>query len=210
MSDADAPTAERFWEDRYQQRPQLWSGAPNAALLDQATGLAVGSALDLGCGEGADAIWLAEQGWQVTAVDISQTALDRGATHAASIGVAERITWERHDLAVSFPDGVYDLVCAQFLHSPVELPRNRILQSAAAAVDHGGTLLVVGHAELPPWAPARPASFHFPSPQEVVDSLALPPDQWTITTCASVGREATGPDGQHATLVDSVVRLLRR
>ena len=80
----------------------------------------------------------------MTATDISQTALDVAAQHAAEAGVT--VAWERHDLAVSQPAGRFDLVTASFLHSDVELPRARILRAAAAAVAPGGTLLVVGHA----------------------------------------------------------------
>jgi methylase of polypeptide subunit release factors len=100
----------------------VWSGRANATLVDVVQDLPPGTALDLGCGEGGDAVWLALRGWQVTAVDVSPTALRRAGEHAAQAGVADRVTTERHELGRSFPDGTYDLVCAAFLHSPVELP----------------------------------------------------------------------------------------
>src|SRR5215208_437768 len=71
--------AERFWEDHYRRRERVWSGRPNPVLVDVVGSLRPGTALDLGCGEGGDAIWLARQGWRVTAVDVSATALDRAA-----------------------------------------------------------------------------------------------------------------------------------
>src|SRR5215212_1558411 len=74
--------AEQFWEDRYRRRRPVWSGRPNPVLVDVVGSLRPGTALDLGCGEGGDAIWLARQGWRVTAVDISTTALDRAAADA--------------------------------------------------------------------------------------------------------------------------------
>lgn len=94
-----------LWDERYRESHRIWSGKPNAALVREVEGLAPGRALDLGCGEGADAVWLAREGWQVTATDISRVALDRAAEHAADAGVADRIDWQFHDLGVSFPEG---------------------------------------------------------------------------------------------------------
>jgi 2-polyprenyl-3-methyl-5-hydroxy-6-metoxy-1,4-benzoquinol methylase len=154
-----------FWEDFYSGE-RLWSGNPNASLVDEVADLRPGTALDLGCGEGGDAIWLAAQGWSVTAADISQTALDIAARHAEEAGVTVR--WERHDLAVSQPAGSFDLVTTSFLHSKVELPRARILRAAAGAVAPGGTLLIIGHA---PSAEHQHADL--PGPDEVVAELDL-------------------------------------
>ena len=95
-SDAEA---ERFWEDHYRRRGRVWSGRPNPVLVDVVGSLRPGTALDLGCGEGGDAIWLARQGWRVTAVDVSATALDRAAADAATAGVADRIDFRQHDQA---------------------------------------------------------------------------------------------------------------
>ena len=120
-----------FWEDFYGGE-RRWSGKPNAALVEEVADLEPGTALDLGCGEGGDAIWLAAQGWTVTATDISQTALDIAARHAAEAGVT--VSWERHDLAETQPAGSFDLVTTSFLHSKVELPRAQILRAAAGAV----------------------------------------------------------------------------
>ncbi|HZF58086.1 MAG TPA: class I SAM-dependent methyltransferase, partial [Rubrobacter sp.] len=93
--------AKRFWEDHYRRRGRVWSGRPNPVLVDIVGSLRrPGTALDLGCGEGGDAIWLARQGWCVTAVDISATALDRAAVDAATAGVADRIDFRQHDLAL--------------------------------------------------------------------------------------------------------------
>jgi 2-polyprenyl-3-methyl-5-hydroxy-6-metoxy-1,4-benzoquinol methylase len=166
--------AEAFWEDFY-GRERRWSGKPNASLVEVAAELEPGTALDVGCGEGGDAIWLASQGWQVTGTDISQTALDVAARHAAEAGVT--VTWERHDLSVSQPAGPFDLVTTSFLHSKVELPRGRILRAAAEAVAPGGTLLVVGHA---PSVEHRHADL--PGLDEVIAELALPDERWQLVT----------------------------
>ncbi|RKE22940.1 FAD-dependent oxidoreductase [Streptomyces sp. TLI_171] len=173
-----AVDAIEFWENRYGESEQIWSGRPNASLTREAEGLKPGHALDLGCGEGGDAIWLAKQGWQVTAVDISQVALDRAAAHAAVEGVADRITWQRVDLANAFPSGSYDLVSAQFLHSPAEFPRERVLRRAADAVAPDGILLIVSHAVLP--ARHERPEMHLPTPEETLAALQLAPDTWTV------------------------------
>ncbi|MGH2364369.1 MAG: methyltransferase domain-containing protein [Chloroflexota bacterium] len=201
--------AQEYWDDRYRQKAQLWSGNPNALLVAEVAGMAPGRALDLGSGEGGDAVWLAQQGWDVLAVDISPVALARGAAAARAAGVAGHITWEQHDLAESFPSGSFDLVSAQFLHSFLELPRREILYRAARAVKPNGVLLVVGHAEFPLWASHPRPEVHFDSPEEVLEALAVPPDEWTIVRSDSPRREATGPDGQRATFVDSVVKVRR-
>ena len=197
--------AEEFWEQFYGDRPQVWSGRPNAVLVEELEGLTPGTALDLGCGEGADAIWMAEHGWLVTAADISQAALDRGADHAAAAGVADRITWARHDFSQSIPAGPFDLVSAHFLHSPVDDPRESALRAAAAAVGPGGTLLVVSH-EAVPWH----EHVVFPTAEEVLESLALDGDAWDEQRLASRPRRATTPDGVEVDVTDSVVRLRRR
>ncbi len=197
--------AEEFWEARYSERAQIWSGKVNAILADEAAALAPGTALDLGCGEGGDAIWLAERGWTVTAVDISAVALRRAAAQADVVGVAARVRTERHDLGESFPDGRYDLVSAQFLHSPVELARHEILRRAADAVAPGGTLVVVSHAEFPPWAQHHDPSIRFDTAEETVEALDLADGHWAVRRCEMLAREAEGPDGRRGTLVDSIV-----
>lgn len=205
----DPATTETFWEEFYRKQERVWSGNPNAILVREVTGLDPGTALDLGCGEGADAIWLAQHGWRVTAVDVSQTALRRAEERAMSVGVARSIDWQQHDLTSSFPDGTFDLVSAQFLHSPVDFPRDRILRAAASAVAPGGLLLVVGHAGFPPWSQHDHAEMHLPTPQDVLDSLQLDPVEWHVESLESPEREAIGPDGQTAMLTDSVLGLTR-
>lgn len=210
VDDTDlAGDPEQFWEERYRSATQVWSGHVNEQLASVASDLAPGRALDLGCGEGADAIWLAERGWTVTATDISRTALERGREQATRRGVGPHIRWLRLDLSAAFPDGTFDLVSAQYLHSPVELRREDILRRAARAVDPGGTLLVVGHAEPPPWAEGHHAP-RFPTPAEVVDACGLAEPAWQVDRAETVRREATGPGGTRGTLVDSVVVGIRR
>ena len=204
-------SAEEYWEERYGDEERVWSGRPNPLLVREVTPLSPGTALDLGCGEGGDAIWLAAQGWQVTAVDISATALRRGADHAREAGVAEAIRWERHDLSRSFPEGSFDLVSAQFLHSPVAADgeREEILRRAAAAVAPGGVLLVAGHAGWPSWQETPPFDHHFPTTAEVLDALDLEPQRWVVELEDLVERDFPDPDGRPGHREDNVLRVRR-
>ncbi|OQO94609.1 SAM-dependent methyltransferase [Saccharomonospora piscinae] len=207
-----AATADEYWEDFYRDR--VWSGRVNPLLereVRDGVALPPGTVLDLGCGEGADALWLARNGWRVRAVDVSATALRRGAEHAAEQGVAEAIEWERHDLARSFPEGTFDLVSAQFLHSPVAADgeREAILARAAEAVAPGGVLLIIGHAGWPTWMEEPPADIEFPTAADVLAALGLPAPGWDVERAGLVSSEVTGPEGQPGRREDCVVRVRR-
>ena len=196
--------AQAMWNERYGESHRIWSGRPNVRLVETVSGLTSGLALDLGCGEGGDARWLAQQGWQVLAVDISDTALQRAAADAGEL--AARIDFRRYDLSQSFPDGTFDLVSAQFLHSPVPWDRERLLRRAADAVAPGGTLFIVDHGEAPPWAERLAKHVHeFPSAQMILDGLELDPTLWNTVRAEAVTREATGPQGQTGHLLDNVI-----
>jgi SAM-dependent methyltransferase len=134
------------WDERYSGEEQVWSGRPNAQLVTEASRLAPGTALDVGCGEGGDVIWLARQGWRVTGADFSAAGLARAARHAAEAGVADRVDWWQVD-ARRFAAGErrYDLVTTHFLHPP-DGGMVDVVGRLAAAVAPGGHLLVVGHA----------------------------------------------------------------
>ncbi|MFI8971888.1 class I SAM-dependent methyltransferase [Nocardia asteroides] len=203
-----AQTAEEFWEGFYAERDQVWTGNANKTLVREVTGMSPGTALDLGCGEGGDAIWLAAQGWRVTAVDVSATAMERGARHAADAGV--QVTWERHDLQESFPAGTFDLVSAQFLHSPVERTDERatILRKAAAAVAPGGVLVIGSHAHWPTWVTTPPEHVAFPTIEDMLGQLALGPE-WRVETAELVTSPSTSPEGVEGERADSVLRLRR-
>jgi SAM-dependent methyltransferase len=211
MDQDTAKSAEQYWEERYRDEGRVWSGRPNPLLVREAGPLPPGTALDLGCGEGGDAIWLASQGWEVTAVDVSDTALRRGAEHARDAGVAAKIRWERHDLSQTFPEGSFDLVSAQFLHSPVAADgeREAILRRAAAAVAPGGILLVVGHAGWPSWQEEPPFDYHFPTTGDVLDALDLESGRWHVELEEVVERELPDPDGRPGLREDNVLRVRR-
>lgn len=208
MTDAVRDPRE-FWDEFYGGDAPVWSGRVNVQLAEISADLAPGRALDLGCGEGADAIWLAEDGWQVVAVDVSANALERACAAAQERQVISRIRFERHDLSTSFPAGRFDLVSAQFLHSPVQLAREAVLRRAADAVAVGGRLLIVDHAAAPPWAGEHVHEHHFATADEVLAGLDLDDTQWELLRLGTVERDAVGPDGQTGVLTDSVI-LLRR
>lgn len=206
-------TAAEFWEARYADAGRVWSGNPNATVAAVAAELPAGRALELGCGEGADAIWLALRGWDVTGVDISPTALARGAWAADEAGVpAGRLRWVARDLSEwDGGDEEYDLVCSSFLHSPVALERTGILRRAADRVAPGGHLLIVTHADFPPWADREAHAHHrFLTPKEELDALDLPAGRWEVRLAETRRRDATSPAGEPATLDDGVVLLRRR
>jgi len=203
---ADGTTVAEYWDRRYRESGPVWSGRPNASLVAVAPP-ATGLALDLACGEGGDAVWLAEQGWRVVAVDISATAVDRGRAAASERGLGDAIEWVVADLADwTAPDGLA-LVSACFLQSTVELDRIGILRRAAEHIAVGGHLLSVAHAEMPPWSPHGGDTGITPS-SELAD-LALDPARWVVEIAELRERGATGPDGEAAILRDSVV-LVRR
>lgn len=199
-----------FWEQRYAGAERVWSGRVNATLAAIAGGLEPGRALDLGCGEGGDVIWLAENGWHATGVDLSPTAIDRARTAASARGLTEQTTFVASDLSTYTDTVDYDLVTASFLQSPVELPREQILRAATEFVAPGGRLLIVGHAAAPAWAP--PEHMHdvvFPTPDGDLAALQLDPTKWQTLVCEVRERAAAGPDGSHAVLLDSVVLVQR-
>jgi SAM-dependent methyltransferase len=200
---------QEFWDDRYRSADRLWSGEPNASLVTQAGDLPPGEALDAGCGEGADAIWLASQGWTVTAVDVSAVALERAADHAAAQGLAARVTWQREDLLTWVPSARrFDLVSTHYMHLPS--PQLESMHARLAeALRPGGTLLIVSHhADDVHANVGRPDDLAlFPSAEQM--AAALDPRAWEIQVATAVERPATDLDGQPTTVKDTVLRARR-
>jgi SAM-dependent methyltransferase len=197
-----------FWERHYRTR-RTWDARVNPLLAETAAPLSPGAALDLGCGAGGDAVWLARRGWHVTAVDISATAVDRVRERARDLGVANRVAAERHDLAASFPAGRFDLVSAQYFQSPFPLLRGRVLRTAARALRPGGLLLVVDHGSTAPWSWNQDPDVHYPTPTEIAAELDLDPEHWPVLRADMPRRRATGPNGETATVIDNVLLIQR-
>lgn len=178
---------QQFWDERYRSQDQLWSGAPNGVLVTEAADLPPGQALDLGCGEGGDALWLAERGWLVTAVDISRVALDRA---AAAAGEA-KVSWTHADLTTFTPPaGSFDLVSALYFPLPRTAPH--ALEGVLAAVAPGGTLLVGFHdlRDVHDHPHLDPQSFY--RPDEIAELLD---DTWTVLVNEIRPRVSAAPPG---------------
>ncbi|WP_249120971.1 class I SAM-dependent methyltransferase [Brevibacterium sp. W7.2] len=157
------PGSVEEWENRYSGAEAVWSGRPNVALVDVVTDLDLtpGRSLDVGSGEGADAIWLAGRGWQAAGIDLSPTAITRSRVAAETAGadadfaVANLVDWA----AADDHRGAYDLVTGCFLHTRLPDTRADLMRHLGELVSPGETLILISHATVPPWA-AREDSEH--------------------------------------------------
>ena len=131
------------WDERYRDKELIWTAEPNRFLVEAVDGAEPGRALDLATGEGRNAVWLAEQGWQVEAVDWSEVALDKGREMARRAGVT--VSFSGQDLLSWSPKpSTYDLVVIAYLQIQ-QMERHRVWRQAARAVRAGGRLVVIGH-----------------------------------------------------------------
>ena len=183
----------------------MWSGQRNEALVREVATLAAGTALDVGCGEGADAIWLAQQGWAVDAIDVSAKALARAERAAAERGV--EVSWRLHGLEDLPADLAYDLVSA--FYPALMRADGSVVDTLLDAVAEGGTLLVVHHVHVDR---ERALEHGFDTDNYVrhEDVLAaLSPTDWTIEQAGESARTAPqGPGAHHHT--DLVLRASRK
>ncbi|HEY3466943.1 MAG TPA: class I SAM-dependent methyltransferase [Amycolatopsis sp.] len=190
---------QEFWEAMYQRdEHRIWSGNVNTNLSSEVDGLTPGRALDLGCGEGGDAIWLAKRGWTVDGADISTVALARAAEAAAEAGVTVR--WLHRDIVKWQPEERYDLISAQYMHLPPDLRRD-VFTAAAAAIKPGGSLLVVGHSPkaMREFDGQKPPEELYFEPEEITGYLG-DAWEWIVETCETRG------EGHHT---DAVYRARR-
>ncbi|MEV5648089.1 class I SAM-dependent methyltransferase [Nocardia sp. NPDC052254] len=199
-----------YWEQRYHDGNSASEPEANAHVVAELSALSPGTALDAGCGEGAVSIWLAERGWQVTAVDIAATAVSRGRERAIRAGteIAARIDWHAADLT-QWDAGVerFDLVCACYVH-PVD-SNDALFDRLAAAVAPGGTLFIVGHAPGDHHSAAHSDSAHVHVTAAEI-AAGLDPQHWDIRRTETRTRSAIRPDGASITMQDSVFRAQRR
>lgn len=196
---------EAFWNQMYQNRHTPWDAEPNPILAETVEDLGPGMALDVGCGEGSDAVWLANRGWQVTAVDLSSVALDRG----RAADVDHLVHWVQADLlAWQPPADTFDLVSSHFLHFP---PAERPLLFArfAQAVRQGGTLLFVSHHHSD--LHTTIGRWQIPDLYFTAEDIAatLDPDRWQILICGTRPRVVTDREGRTVTIHDTILKARR-
>ncbi|MFF0151769.1 class I SAM-dependent methyltransferase [Micromonospora sp. NPDC005203] len=189
------------------------AGQPNPHLVREVGDLSPGTALDAGCGAGAEAIWLATGGWQVTAADIATAALARAAERAAASGVAARVRWVEADLSRWQPDARYDLVTTHYAHPT--MPQLDFYDRIASWVAPAGTLLIVGHLHHQDHASgghghdwAGPPASASVTAAEI--SARLDPLVWEVVTAREAARAVPGHGGHVASIHDVVVRASRR
>lgn len=208
-----------YWESHWQRANGHGAGrelAPNPYLARETSSLAPGTALDAGCGEGAEAIWLAAQGWQVTAADIATEALSRASSRAKKDGGAtpERVQWVETDLGAWQPGTQFDLVTTHYAHPA--MPQLAFYERISDWVAPGGTLLIVGHLRTP----GTPGHGHSQEEQDghppeeasiTAESITagLDTTTWDIVTAEEHTRTFTNPAGRAVRLHDVVVRATR-
>jgi SAM-dependent methyltransferase len=188
------------WDARYAAADLVWGGQPNRFVAEQFAGQRPGRALDLGAGEGRNAVWLARLGWQVTAVDFSPVAVDRGRRLASERGMT--VDWVQADLRDYRPDpAAFDAVVIAYLHlAPAD--RTGVLRRAVTALAPGGTLFVVGHdlinLDEGTGGPQAPDLLY--TPERIAGDLS----DLTVTRAERVHREVATPAGT-ARAVDTLV-----
>ncbi|MFT7024131.1 MAG: SAM-dependent methyltransferase [Rhodococcus sp. (in: high G+C Gram-positive bacteria)] len=191
-----------FWDNLYTEMPQRWSGKANPVLATEASKLTPGTALDIGSGEGGDAFWLADNGWNTTGVDISEVALERARANQGD----RDIEWLHRDLLTWAPETQYDLVTAHFFQLPMQQVGPAFLRFGHA-VNPGGHLLIVGH------SPSDDHAKHHPRADILFDvgpiTALFDDENWTTVLAETRARAGAGPDGTPAERKDTVV-LLRR
>ncbi len=202
----DSPAQAAEWDARYTERAEMWSGRPNGRLVIEVANLTPGRALDIGCGEGADAIWLDRQGWTVTAVDVSDVAVQRARKAAERTGAA--VEWVSGDvLATPLPAGSFDLVSIQYPALP-KAAGEAAVRSLLASLRPGGILLAVyhdlddGHREHMKTRGFDPADY-----VGADDLVLLLADDFTVELHAVEPRIDPPPDNPH--IADLVLRARR-
>lgn len=216
----------RYWD-------RVWSGAedagsagdavrasamatspPNPHLVREVAGLRPGTALEAGCGAGAEALWLASRGWRVTGVDLAAGALQVAARRAAAAGLVDRVSWLEADLSVWEPGGGLDLVTTHYAHPSI--PQLDFYERLAGWVAPGGTLFIVGHLHHGGHGAHGGDGHHGAHPPAEASATAagitsvLGRDRWRIDTALECSREMAGRGGAAVTVHDVVVRATRR
>ncbi|MBG6084094.1 class I SAM-dependent methyltransferase [Zhihengliuella flava] len=214
-----------YWEEHWEQRPAGGMLAPNPHTVQATRGLTPGTALDVGCGTGTEAVWLAERGWWVAGIDISATALATAREFGATAGVEERVQWIEADASTWTPEQRFDLVTTHYAHAPI--PQLEFYARMAAWVAPGGTLILVGHLHGHGGGHAHDDGAHgghqhghgaaeeLDPPEEATVTLeqmqaVLDPAEWDVVEAFATTREAMLPGGEVRALHDVVATARRR
>lgn len=195
----------RTWDERYAAAELVWSRGPNQFVEAECADLPPGRAVDLAAGEGRNAIWLARQGWQVTAVDFSGVALDKGRTLAGDTPVE----WVRADATSWTPDAPVDLVVVAYLQLPAA-QRRRAHRNAVGSLRPGGTFLLVAHDTTnltQGTGGPQDASVLMTAEDVLADLEGLDVE---VLRAERVARTVTSPGQPDATAYDALVRVVRR
>ena len=199
----------RQWDQRYADTELVWSVTPNQFVAAELADLPHGRAVDLAAGEGRNAIWLASRGWEVTAVDFSQVALDKGRRLAGGQELTGSVSWVCADATTWTGDGECDLVVLAYLQLP-EGERRAAARAAFEALRPGGTFLLVAHDSSNlaegTGGPQDPAVLM--TADDVLDDLGGLPLE--VERAGRVVRQVPQPDGSTAPAYDALVRLVRR
>lgn len=195
-----------YWDDIWdgERAPMMSPDDPNPHLVHEIGELEPGTALDAGCGAGAEAIWLADRGWDVTGADVADTALNYAEDRAAAAGMAGRIAWVRADLSVWVPETQYDLVTTHYAHPA--MGQLDFYDRIASWVAPGGTLLIVGHLHRG-HGESHPPAEASATAASITDRLD--PAVWTVVTAEESQRTMVGPGGRAITIDDVVVKAGR-
>ena len=195
--------AREDWNARYAQKELLWTAEPNRLFAAEVAALGPGHALDVACGEGRNAVWLAERGWHVTGVDFSDVALAKAAELAASRSA--EVDWVLADVLEYQPERSFDLVAVLYLQLPAD-ELARALRVAASALAPGGTLIVLGHDTTnltDGYGGPKDASVLF-TPEQVVAAL----DRLEVDRAERV-RRTVAVNGGEAVAIDALIRARR-
>jgi SAM-dependent methyltransferase len=165
-----------FWDERYRAMPSVWGAGPNRWVEQELGERPPGTAVDLACGEGRNAIWLAGRGWRVTGVEFSRVALEKAAAAERHATVDGHIDWVEADATTYVAPEPVDLVVICYLQLPAELRRSAV-RCAAESLAPGGTLLVVGH-----------------DSRNLTDGTGGPQDASVLFTAADVAGDLDGTD----------------
>lgn len=207
------------WDARYRESDSMWSGKVNHALERALTRVGMSPAprsnlraLDLGCGEGGDALWLASQGYAVTGVDIAPTAIERAQSHALRQGVTATFAASDAEswLACQHTVGTtFDLITVSFLHTNVAADREELLRAARNLLHPGGVFLTVSHAHMPPWARPNFTDAEWEARTRALPTLQSEPALLSgeILLAEVWDRTVEDPNGQSAVLEDLVVAV---